>query len=60
MQFSDEDARAAAGLTDSQLKFHVARNESQGGAGPAMAPEACSGGWALPTPILDERLYATI
>ena len=54
------DARAAAGLTDSQLKFHVARNESQGGAGPAMAPEACSGGWALPTPILDERLYATI
>ena len=39
-------------LTEEQLKFHVARNEAQGGAGPAMAPEACSGGWALPTPIL--------
>ena len=47
-------------LTDEQLRLHVARNEAQGGAGPAMAPEACSGGWALPTPILSERLYATI
>jgi len=54
------DARAAAGLTDQQLRFHITRNEAQGGAGPAMAPEACNGGWALPTPILDERLYATI
>ena len=39
-------------LTEEQLKFHVARNEAQGGAGPAMAPVACSGGWRLPTPIL--------
>ena len=39
-------------LTDEQLRFHISRNEAQGGAGPAMAPEACSGGWALPTPIL--------
>ena len=54
------DARAAAGLTDQQLRFHITRNEAQGGAGPAMAPEACNGGGALPTPILDERLYATI
>ena len=54
------DSRAGAGLTDEQLRLHVARNEAQGGAGPAMAPEACSGGWALPTPILNERLYATI
>ena len=38
-------------LTDEQLRFHISRNEAQGGAGPAMAPEACSGGWALPTPI---------
>ena len=50
---------ARAVLTDEQLKFHVERNELQGGAGPAMAPKACSGGWALPTPILSERLYAT-
>jgi hypothetical protein len=54
------DYRAGAGLTDEQLRLHVARNEEQGGAGPAMAPEACNGGWALPTPILSERLYATI
>ena len=47
-------------LTDEQLRFHISRNEAHGGAGPAMAPEACSGGWALPTPILSERLYATI
>ena len=39
-------------LTDEQLDFHIKRNEAQGGAGPAMAPEACSGGWALLTPIL--------
>ena len=38
-------------LTDEQLRFHISRNEAQGGAGPAMAPEACSGGWALPVPI---------
>ena len=39
-------------LTDEQLRFHISRNEAQGGAGPVMAPEACSGGWALPTPSL--------
>ena len=39
-------------LTDEQLRFHISRNEAQGGAGPAMAPVACSGRWALPTPIL--------
>ena len=44
--------QARAVLTDEQLRFHISRNEAQGGAGPAMAPEACSGGWALPPPIL--------
>ena len=39
-------------LTEEQLKFHVERNEAQGGAGPAMAPVACSSGWRLPAPII--------
>ena len=35
-------------LTEEQLTFHITRNEAQGGAGPAMAPVACSAGWRFP------------
>ena len=42
-------------LTEGQLKFHISRNEAQGGAGAAMAPEACSGGWRLPAPVVPPK-----
>ena len=45
--------RAAASLSEEALRFHLARNEQQGGAGPAMAPE--SGAWNIPPPLAQLR-----
>ena len=42
-------ARDAAGLDAAVLRFHVERNEQQGGAGPAMAPR--TGAWEIPKPL---------
>ena len=41
-------------LTEAQLAFHEARNEQQGGAGPAMAPR--TGKWVFPVPSVGEEL----
>lgn len=47
------EARAAASLSEETLRFHLARNEQQGGAGPAMAPG--SGEWNIPPPLAPLR-----
>ena len=45
--------KRAASLSEETLRFHLARNEQQGGAGPAMAPE--SGEWNIPPPLAPLR-----
>mmetsp|Transcript_10518 Transcript_10518/g.19053 ORF Transcript_10518/g.19053 Transcript_10518/m.19053 type:complete len:348 (+) Transcript_10518:176-1219(+) len=45
-------AKRSVALNKEQLQQHIARNEEQQSAGPAMAP--CNGCWAIPVPILDE------
>jgi hypothetical protein len=46
--------RAAAQFPADILARHIARNEQQCSAGPAMAPN--NGKWEIPDPILDEQL----
>ena len=47
------EKRDAASLSEETLRFHLARNEQQGGAGTAMAPE--SGAWNIPPPLAPLR-----
>ena len=46
-------ASQVASLSEETLRFHLARNEQQGGAGPAMAPG--SGEWNIPPPLAPLR-----
>mmetsp|Transcript_30406 Transcript_30406/g.101002 ORF Transcript_30406/g.101002 Transcript_30406/m.101002 type:complete len:170 (+) Transcript_30406:502-1011(+) len=43
----------AAAMDEGLLAAHIARNEEQSSAGPAMAPS--TGRWEIPVPILDEE-----
>merc|ERR1712150_180390 len=45
-------------LDSSQFAAHLARNEEQGSAGPAMAPS--TGRWDIPVPILEEQLLRSL